>query len=459
MPFHDRQRDLLADDPRAAKPPTLTRRAVRILATISLVIIVYGTVGPIGLRDGVWLDLDAAWAWLPAWGDTDANDLFTNFVVYLPVGLALRLLVRRRYFAGWRDFVTAVGLAGTLSYTTEWAQQFMPLRSANLVDIVVNTGAAFVGAALAPALQWHARAWHQRVYQAARSAPWQVLGWLAAGLTVVLMTQPWVFRAPTIELALLGWPDMVDFRRILMFAVLGTILTIAGAREAGQLEQGVRLALWRGAFLALGLELAQIVLVGHVCSVREMILAVVGALLGTLLGIRICVAGLVKIVQEKATCSPEQFLMAIQYARWRPVAGAVLLGLVAYLLWPVIAVEPPHIVVSESAGATIPFQAHYYATFDTALADLIERLLLFLLVVLCCHFLRPDLGRPLALVVLVTTLVVVNGTRFMFHDVPADLTTPFVAGFAWLVGTYLWRLLQPLLNASHGVPDVTPASA
>jgi hypothetical protein len=91
------------------KPPILRRRTLRTLAVVALVLIVFGTLGPLGTGAQPWLTSVAHWQWSPQPTPTDFNDAVTNFVVYMPVGIAFRLLVRRRGLGG------LVGLRARLS--------------------------------------------------------------------------------------------------------------------------------------------------------------------------------------------------------------------------------------------------------------------------------------------------------------------------------------------------------
>lgn len=169
-----------------AKPPVLSRRTLCGLCALCLVAVVYGTLGPLGVRGGQWIASAATWRWVPAWQSSDWNDLITNFMVYVPVGIAFRLLVRRRGQAGWVDLALGLVLSAALSYLTEVLQQFMPARSSSLTDVLVNSAGALVGCVCAVWVQDAFRHLHALFFVLVR-ASWSL--WIPfvvlAGLLIV----------------------------------------------------------------------------------------------------------------------------------------------------------------------------------------------------------------------------------------------------------------------------------
>jgi VanZ family protein len=134
------------------------------LCVMFLALVVYGTLGPLGLRRGPWIVSVANWQWIPPLRPSDVNDILTNFAVYVPVGIALRLLVRRRGATGWPDFLSSVTLSVALSYATEVLQQAMPTRVSSLTDTLVNGSAALVGSLCAVSAQRGLRRLHVLVF-------------------------------------------------------------------------------------------------------------------------------------------------------------------------------------------------------------------------------------------------------------------------------------------------------
>ncbi len=144
--------------------------------------VLWGTLGPLHEDDGrPWLVAAADWRWVPPVVRSDANDLLTNLAVYAPVGVALRLLVRRRGRAGRRDFVLSLGLAIGLSYVTEFLQQWMPGRASSLTDVGLNALGALLGALLAVPAQHLIRRLHAVLFVAIR-AHWRFWGVCVTGV-------------------------------------------------------------------------------------------------------------------------------------------------------------------------------------------------------------------------------------------------------------------------------------
>jgi VanZ family protein len=434
------------------RPPVLRRQLVAALWVVSAAMIAYGTVGPIGLSGGPWFQMPAHWAWLPSVQDTNYNDIFTNFVVYLPLGAAARLTLRRRGRAGARDLLGAVAFAAAVSWATELFQQCIPARSASLMDVYVNAAGAAAGAWLAPGIQNVVRATHARMYTAWHTSPWIVLGWLTMALTAVLMTQPFRPAALHVDLTLLRTPDGIDFRRFAMFVLIGLIVTIGAAREREHLLAGVRVAMRRAAVLIVGLEAAQSVLAHHTCSSFDMLTGVAGGLVGTLAAIRLIESGRVPLRPVRPPLT-EPDVLPWEASRWRPVAAVLLLILTVYVALPAVrAAGPPRMVLVPSVAGW-PFHAHFYASFDRVIADVVESTLVFGAMALLCLFLRPDVGRGLGAGLLASLLALVAIGRWVWQSAPIDLTPPLLALGAWLAAGGLWRSLQPWLAPATPATD------
>ena len=66
-----------------------------------------------------------------------AFDLIANVLAYMPLGVLLFDLVRRR--TGWAFAVCAASLGGgLLSFTMETLQAYLPMRIASRVDLITN---------------------------------------------------------------------------------------------------------------------------------------------------------------------------------------------------------------------------------------------------------------------------------------------------------------------------------
>ncbi len=300
--FRDRGTDEPFDGaPR--RPPVLRRRTQRGAAGVVLALIVWGTNGPLGTDAQPWLTSVDSWHWLPPWAPSDWNDLATNFAVYLPVGLACRLLVRRRGRAGWVDFILAAALSAALSYCTELAQQAMPARVSSLTDLAVNTAAAVCGALAAPATQrglrtLHAvsharlRAWLRDVPFLRPGAALALLVALPLAVAAILpsrvfadtrsgwQSEPRVDWIPFASDFLLPLPWLVvrTSKRIALFAALTGLCLLAAGRR------GVPLAFLLVAALAAGTQVVRAFVAGSAADLTTPLLALAGWLLAVRVG-------------------------------------------------------------------------------------------------------------------------------------------------------------------------------
>lgn len=292
--FRDRRTDETTGGT-PAKPPVLRRRTLRWAAVAALTLIVWGTNGPLGTDGRAWLTPVDSWRWSPAWTPSGWDDVATNFAVYLPVGFAFRLLLRRRGRAGWADFSLAVALSAALSYLTELAQQAMPARVSSLTDVAVNTAAAACGAFAAPVAQHGLRAVHAAAHAhvlpglrntALLRAGAKLALLVALPLVVVavlpshLANRPWqaepcVNWVPFARDFLLPLPVLIvrTAERIALFAVLTGLCLLAAGRR------GIPLAFLLVGAVALGTQAVRAFVAGSAADLTTPLLALTGWLL------------------------------------------------------------------------------------------------------------------------------------------------------------------------------------
>jgi VanZ family protein len=134
------------------------------------VLLVYGTLLPFDLAAGAWIERHGgfgpavlAWLTAPGWvaatGPTSrlgvpawASDVAANLVLYLPLGVLLRLALGR--IGGWLvPTVLAVTIASGLSWLLECTQAMSQARYSAIQDWLANTAGAATGAALAVKLR------------------------------------------------------------------------------------------------------------------------------------------------------------------------------------------------------------------------------------------------------------------------------------------------------------------
>lgn len=466
-----------ASDPRfvvgpVAKPPVFGRTAQTWLCLGTLAVILYGTLGPMSTR--VWLARPAVWHWIPPVGRTDANDLLTNIVVYLPVGFALRLLVRRRGRAGLTDLLLASALAATLSYGTELLQQFMPGRSANLVDWVVNACAAAAGAMLAVQLQWLIRQTHTLlfVYLHVHRGLWRLLTWSVLTAVFVGMTMPWDFsrllrsggklhehlpwsiHRPAYAFRFdqpLSVADPLFVQRFVVFATVGGLL--AGCRLLAG-KRGRR-ALWgataRVAVFVVVLETAQGLLSEHVSSVLQVLIAVLGGAAGATAAGALWAA---RPPVSAAAQTPARRRPPVTTLTLRRLALAALAFLVVATLLGSLT-DRPWQFRNEPVYEPVPFRAHFHAPFARALTDIAQQLLLFGGLTGLCLLLTEGRARLAPLLLALGLVGAIECVQAFLVGHGGDTTSLFLATTAWALALGVWDALYP----RHSQPGPAPAPA
>ncbi len=424
--FADRVGDATDNQP---PPPLVLRRGLHMFWIACCLGVIYGTVGPIGLNDRPWLAATERWSLALPSGGISLNDLYTNFMVFLPVGIGLRLIYRRRGRAPQIDFLLTVATAAALSYTVEFAQQFMPARTASWIDVAVNTLSATCAALVAPLLLSRARLSHAKLAELGRTTPWFVAAWLVGLYIIFVMTQPLAPKWPQ-------WPewrfaaiDALDLSRAGAFALFAMLHCLHGMLAGRGVWRSWAQSTALATGLALGLEAAQIVLREHVPSLTEALVASVGGLLGP-------VAAVAIFLQRYDQQERQLDLRLFNPLQWRP-ATIALLSLTCVV---VLVTELRH-----TAGPAAPFDQHFRISFDAALADLLQRGSLLLLAALLTFVITPDRGRSLSAVLLLSMVLFEAGVSLAWRQQMPHFDFWLLAAGAWLAAAWSGRVVLPAI--------------
>lgn len=434
-----------------AKPPVLGRATLRAACLACLAIIVYGTLGPVSNAACAWVVPVEQWRWLPPARPADANDLATNFIVYVPVGVALRLLVRRRGRAGATDLLLGLALSVALSYVTEVLQQAMPARVSSRTDIVINGIAALLGCLGAVPLQNLIREIHALCFAQLRE-PWRVwlvLTWATVIATAALMTVPWQLRRPDAEWGFDRVIGPVDVRRCAMFALMGFLCT-GMFRLRGWSQRPALGAAWGLMLLpAFGLELLQTVLTEHVCSFLHALISLAGAGIGGGLAL------LLVHVQPAAHSDAPAYERGPRPRPHRWLAGVLLIALAcaaAHGAWRELAQARFR---ASPAVNWLPFRPQFEAPFLRSATAMIEEVALYAILTMVCLCLARARGRATALLLLVGLVGALETGRAFLAGHAADTTSVVLAAAGWLLATRVWGALFPTPAGSHDGRSVT----
>ncbi|MEM1354965.1 MAG: VanZ family protein [Planctomycetota bacterium] len=131
----------------------------RLLALVCVVLIAYGSLLPFDLTfpDGArgWRHTLSAPQWVQAEGPTSslglspsASDLAINLLLYVPLGVLLRLSIPRGIRPGMKGVALALFGITAVSWSLESLQSLTPTRVSSLNDVVANVGTGGLSACL-----------------------------------------------------------------------------------------------------------------------------------------------------------------------------------------------------------------------------------------------------------------------------------------------------------------------
>jgi VanZ family protein len=434
------------------KPPLLSRQSLSWVSVACLALIIYGTLGPLGNTAGPWLQSTDDWSLVPPRVHSDQNDLLTNFAVYVPVGVALRLLVRRRGRAGLRDFSIAALLAIGLSYTTEVLQQFMPTRSANMTDVYVNSAAAIAGCLVAPYVQTVLRKLHAaaflQVHLQLRCSIWTALAWIGIIIAFTLMTWPWNLRRPHWTWGFdqpLSLADPLRYGRFAAFLIVGFCAAGTSIVRGRSRGDAVRRTILRIALFSGSLEFAQAVLGEHLSSMLHALIATIAGATG---------AFIASLVTEPPQRVDERRLFRRGASERRvapllptPMRRVLATALVLTLAFVAGKALLPDASLSnmraDPAFSWVPFRGHFGASFPTMIWDITRQVAVYFFVTAASLLLTQGRGMGAALLLLVGTIGVVELCQAFLVGHGADTTALLLAVVTWFMTTRLWRSIYP----------------
>lgn len=433
------------EDPRACphlaeKPPVLTRRAIQLISAACLLVIIYGTIGPLKNYNAPWIAMPQTWSLVPPTDATSPNDLLTNFLVYIPVGIALRLLIRRRGRAGAADFLFGLAAAVALSYLTEVAQQFMPSRSANILDFYLNSAGAFLGTLIAPGAQRRLRHLHAQSFRELRIRPWNVARILVALVIAALMTVPWDLTYPEIELEWWRAFDPLDLRRWAMFMLFGFVSTMAIMQFNRRLSYAVERTIEHVFILAVFLEASQAFLISHSCALLDIATAWAGGLLGCLAARQwLRIFGGPEPTDEPLTQRLRYAPGMAPRGAGRSLAIVLLAAAILFAGWMAFDAQPGAIGTNYTGNVlVVPFQSLFSRSFDRVITHVFEVGGLYMLVVGLGLYLTRGLGRRATLILVIALAAAGELLRLGWNGGPADISTLVLAATAWFVAVRVW---------------------
>lgn len=446
----DRKDDRGSDAKASGKPPVVRRSSIRMFCLLALILVIYGALGPLGVAPGAdWLAPSQEWGFQLERGILPYGDIATNILVFVPVGIAMRLLLRRRGRSGMSDLISALVTSVTLSYLVEFLQQFMPARVADLNDVLLNSGGAFVGVMLAPGTIELIRRIHGLVHPAFQICPWHVLTGATAVITALLMTSPWDFQLATIEVTILRDFDIPDVQRFGMFVFVGFFGSVAAAWRRRDSRRAMRVAMCGTVSLAVFLEASQMFISSHECSVLDISIAICGGLLG-------CWAG---FAFDGTSHDNVRLNRPRRWFGGRWLAGAGLMMMFGYMLLSAPYLHRHHLAWRGVSGAFLaPFQVQFHQRAEVVIADLAETMVLYGIVCGLCFLVARTYHAALAFLFLIGSVTLIELTYATIAHTPIDLTAVLLAGVAWVFSVRIWRSMK-VIGPSKATAQAAAASA
>jgi len=283
------------------------------------------------------------------WPRSGFDDLLTNVGVYLPVGAALFLWLRRNAPAGLALTLT-VAVGGAVSLLAEVLQTCIPVRTASWIDVIANVLGTLAGAALAPAVSAAARYLIRRISIGLARRPMSTAaGILATGL-LVMGLRPFDFTTttPALHASLAGshWSvadailgdaghtgraagDLSTIGTAGVFVVLGICMALAARESRRSRRRASAAGIMHVTLIAVLIETVQIFVASRSFDVGQVLLNACAGALGAYLAIN-------------AIDAPSR-------SAWRGQPGLLLHPL---LLWTALLLQVGYCL----ASAAVPFQ-------------------------------------------------------------------------------------------------------
>jgi glycopeptide antibiotics resistance protein len=284
-------------------------RLVTILLVLWALFIIYGTTIPFDFRfDAATAAQGWAHAQLQVFGLSAAHhlsrtDLFSNVLLFVPLGFLAFLTIRGRRRTPLASLLYSVGYGLALSLGVETLQLFSPLRTTAASDVLTNTLGAGLGAVSGGIWDaWGKKYALPRYEKEAALHPYRLLAAALVLVWILAGALPFNFSLDVDDLkralkgarlipfgsTFLGAPVASDplawLADVARFSLLGGFLAWACRRESHpKAALGRVLVAVSGATLtALCVELGQLAVVGRGTDLTVVVLAFAGALLGAL---------------------------------------------------------------------------------------------------------------------------------------------------------------------------------
>lgn len=295
---------------------------------------------------GSWLPFDFRLDRLSVgftFAETNAPDIQTNLLVYLPIGASFALCLMRRRFAGIAAILGATLGASLLSLTVETVQTMLPSRVASWTDVLLNATGSFLGAGialLATSITW---AMLREIRKEQVDRPFTLAGSLLTIGLLVYQIIPCDFITTTTDLhnafARASWNPFVDSAMsaslsVIKFAddlsvatwflLLGALLGLSALEARRAPLAGVASAVKRGFALVVTIECLQLFTKSHIADANSVVMRTIALTIGAWSGVFVITDARTRTLRDHLT--PKHI--------WMPVVGALLFAQITLLFLP-----------------------------------------------------------------------------------------------------------------------------
>ncbi len=281
------------------------RRILTGCATLAVMLVIYGSWLPFEFDTAALMKSELAVVGRIAWVPSNLEDVIANIGIFIPIGL---LVTMRLIVGGWGRaprIVFASVVAASASLICEAGQTIIVQRSASYTDMVFHGLGTLIGIVLAGLSLRLAQRFTRQLSMGLALNPHRALFGIVAILVVFAKLAPFDFTISPAALAhsmnTARWSPFDPASAGLQQSVLGDLTETAGSFFAFALLGILGVGLLREQaesrmvsvvntigkliVLAIGIELAQIVIVSHTCDALDVLLYVYGGLMGAGLGV------------------------------------------------------------------------------------------------------------------------------------------------------------------------------
>ncbi len=430
------------------------RRILTGCATLAVMLVIYGSWLPFEFDTAALMRSGLAVVDRIAWVPTNFEDVIANIGIFVPIGLlvSMRLIV-----GGWgraTRIVLALVVAALASVISEVGQTIIAQRSASYTDMVFHGFGTLIGIVLAEPTLRLAQRFTRQLSLGLVLNPHRALFGIVAILVVFAKLAPFDFAISPAALAhsvntarwspfdpasaglqKTGLGDLTQTAGSFLAFVLLGILGAGSLRAHGESRiVSVVNTIGKLIVLAIGIELAQIVIVSHTCDALDVLLYVYGGLMG----VGLCVA-----LRLSATFNPgfagRRFAARVLLTAALVVQGVVVVG---SILPAGGQLEEP----STSSIQWIPFYAQFKEPLAKSIGQVVSSVIWYgtlAVVVASASFGRVRRHRFLLAVLATVGLVLLTEAAQVFDPAcVADMTEPVLALGASAAAVFVCRWIE-----------------